>query len=160
MSDDARTGKRKYNYEKCGNKPGKVNKDLEDYLVKTLKELRAVSIATSAVLQHRLAKDKGVKLSARYIRKLLEKKGYKWRPRRQKRKYNKEQRRARMAFARKVLAMSGPALRECLSLAMDGVVLSMPPTDPTERMNFCRHGETHMWRKESETFSPEQKNNC
>ena len=71
MSDDARTGKRKYNYEKCGNKPGKVNKDLEDYLVKTLKELRAVSIATSAVLQHRLAKDKGVKLSARYIRKLV-----------------------------------------------------------------------------------------
>ena len=152
---NVRAGRRQYNYDRCGNKPSKCTKEVETYLVKTLKELRRESVCTSTVLQQRLAKDKGVRLSAPYIRKILERNGYKWMARRQKRKYNKADRQARMAFARKVLAMSGPALREFLSLAMDGVVLSMPPTDPTERMNFCRHGETHMWRKESETFSPE-----
>ena len=50
--------------------------------------------------------------------------------------------------------MSGPALRQKLSMAMDGVVLSMPPADLTERLNFCRHGEERIWRKASEAFSP------
>ena len=30
---------------------------------------------------------------------------------------------------------------------------STPPTDSTERLNYCRHGEAHMWRKANETFS-------
>ena len=38
---------------------------------------------------------------------------------------------------------------------MDGVVLARPPTDPTERMNFCKYGETYIWRKPSERCSPE-----
>eukprot|EP00973_Karenia_brevis_P078668 10919323-Karenia_brevis.AAC.1 len=30
----------------------------------------------------------------------------------------------------------------------------MPPTDPTDRMNFCLHGDDYMWRKPSESFKP------
>ena len=63
--------------------------------------------------------------------------------------------RQRLKFAKGVLALSKAQLREKLSLAMDGVVLAMPPTDPTARMNFCRSGEEFMWRKPSEAFSPQ-----
>ena len=42
---------------------------------------------------------------------------------------------------------------------MDGVVLALPPTDPTERFNYCRHGEEYIWRKTSEAFSPKLSEN-
>ncbi|CAE7459439.1 unnamed protein product, partial [Symbiodinium sp. CCMP2456] len=41
-------------------------------------------------------------------------------------------------------------LRQKLCLAMDGVVLSLPPRDATDRANYCAHGDTHMWRLPSE----------
>ena len=75
-------------------------------------------------------------------------------PKRQKRLYSKPVRLARVAFAEQIPRMSNNDLREKLSMAMDGVVLALPPTDPTERMNFCRHGENHMWRKSCESFRP------
>ena len=65
----------------------------------------------------------------------------------QKRKYNKASRDARVKSAKGVSAMTKPQLRQKLSLAMDGVILALLPSDPTERMNFCCHGEDHMWRK-------------
>eukprot|EP00973_Karenia_brevis_P035096 4842249-Karenia_brevis.AAC.1 len=42
-----------------------------------------------------------------------------------------------------------------MALAMDGVVLSIPPSDPTERLNHCKCGDTHMWRKPSEAIHPQ-----
>ena len=48
-----------------------------------------------------------------------------------------------------------PELRKKLSLAMDGTILAMPPTDPTDRLNFCKHGEECMWRKASESCIPQ-----
>jgi hypothetical protein len=51
--------------------------------------------------------------------------------------------------------MSAAKLRERLSLAMDGVVLTMPPSPATDRWNFCKYGETQIWRKPSESASPE-----
>ena len=42
-----------------------------------------------------------------------------------------------------------------VTMAMDGVVLAVPPDDPVERENFCREGETHMWRKTNEAAKPE-----
>jgi hypothetical protein len=33
--------------------------------------------------------------------------------------------------------------------------ITIPPTDPVGRMNFCKAGETHMWRKKSEAALPE-----
>jgi hypothetical protein len=62
---------------------------------------------------------------------------------------------ARLAFAKKVAALSAAQLRERLSLAMDGVVLGLPPTNPIDRENYCRHGDAHMWRKRSEAANPD-----
>ena len=87
-------------------------------------------------------------------RNILTRKGYKWLPKRHKRLYSKLVRLARAAFAKQILRMSNNDLREKLSMAMDGVVAALPPTDPSERMSFCRHGENRMWRKPCESFSP------
>ena len=38
---------------------------------------------------------------------------------------------------------------------MDGVILGMPPADPTERANHCRAAETYMWRKAGESAAPD-----
>ena len=46
-------------------------------------------------------------------------------------------------------------LREKLSLAMDGVILGIPPQDPTDRLNWCKFGDTHIYRRPSESFSSE-----
>lgn len=151
---DSRLGRRPYQYKKSGLKPWKVTKEVEKYLVKKLREKRCKSVCTSTVLQKALSSDMGVKLSASHVRRILQKKGYRWLPKRQKRLYTKAQRAARVAFAEQVTSMSGHGLRQKLSMAMDGVVLTMPPSDPTERLNYCRHGEEFMWRKAAETFSP------
>ena len=67
-----------------------------------------------------------------------------WRlPRSQKRKYSRADKAARVAFAESVVAMAPREVEAKLSMAMDGVVLSMPPADETGRLNFCRHGEDH-----------------
>ena len=60
-----------------------------------------------------------------------------------------------MAFAQRVLDMGPAQVKAKLSMAMDGVVLSMPPADPIDRLNWCRNGEGRMWRKRSEAASPE-----
>jgi hypothetical protein len=79
-----------------------------------------------------------------------------WRlPRSQKRKYSRADKAARVAFAESVVAMTPRQVQTKLSMAMDGVVLSMPPEDETGRLNFCRHGEDHMWRKRSEGCDPQ-----
>ena len=51
--------------------------------------------------------------------------------------------------------MSAAALREKLSLSMDGVILTTPPKDLVDKMNYCRHGEEYMWRKPAEAALPE-----
>jgi hypothetical protein len=79
-----------------------------------------------------------------------------WRlPRSQKRKYSRADKAARVAFAESVVAMTPREVRAKMSMAMDGVVLSMPPADETGRLNFCRYGENHMWRKRSEACDPQ-----
>jgi transposase len=88
------------------------------------------------------------------IRKILRRNGYKWLPRCQKRKYSAAVMRARLAFAEGVLALTPRQFRDRLSLAMDGVVLTVPPPDATERANYCRYGDTHMWRRPDEGNAP------
>ena len=58
--------------------------------------------------------------------------------------------RERVDFAKRVLRLSRAALREKLSLSLDGVVLSMPPEDVTDRRNYCFNGVTHMYRRQDE----------
>lgn len=51
--------------------------------------------------------------------------------------------------------MSQPEINAEIALAMDGVVITTPPWDPTQRKNYCFHGVTKMWRKPGEAASPE-----
>jgi len=150
-----KNGRVRSRYSLCGRQPYKSSKRVEQHLLKSLRQLRNAVVCTSRILQLDLAKNAGVKLSCSWIRKILQKHGYKWLPRRQKRLYSKDMKAARVLFARGVLRLSRADLREKLSLAMDGVVLGMPPDDPTDRLNFCRHGDTHIWRKREESCSPD-----
>ena len=147
-------GRAKTRYAKCGRKKWKVTPAVERFLLSSLRRLRLQCVCTSATLQHVLAHEKGVQRSQSYIRKVLVRNGFHWLPRSQKRRHDGAAMTKRMAFARRVLALSNAQLRERLSIAMDGVVLSMPPTGRVDRWNHCRFGETHMWRQHHEAASP------
>ena len=62
---------------------------------------------------------------------------------------------ARLKFARRVARMSSKEVREEMGMSMDGVVIAVPPADPVDRLNFCRQGETHMWRTPAEYADPD-----
>jgi hypothetical protein len=85
----------------------------------------------------------------------LQKRGYKWLPRNQKRKYTPEQKRLRVTFARAALRLSKEMLRKKMCMSLDGVVLSMPPATEGERFNYCWGAATHMWRKHTEGNKPQ-----
>jgi hypothetical protein len=145
---------RSYKYNKCGRVAWKLTKDAQTFLIKTLLAQRGGSVVTSTSLQADLSKELGINLEASTIRRFLKSRGYRWLPRSQKRKYNSEQRQARVRFAKAALRLSIAQLREKLSLSMDGVVLSMPPANDHERLNYCLGAETHMWRKRGEAAKP------
>ena len=155
-----KTGTAKYKYQNCGLQPTKATKDVEEFLIKELKTQRQKGPCTSTDIQAALAKQKKVQLTAAYIRKLLVKHGFKWLPRRQKKKYSAEVMAERLAFASRLARMNEKSLHKAVSLFMDGVVLGMPPKDATERLNFCRAGEEFMWRKPDESFVPKLAGDC
>ena len=144
-----------YKYANCGRKPWKVTKDVETFLVRRLLALRTKMICTSTTLQTELAREKGLSLSTSAIRKVLLHRGYKWLPRSQKPKYSKDEKLARVAFADEVLAYSVAELAKEVAMSMDGVVLTLPPNDKTERENYCKIGYTHIYRKPGEKQKPE-----
>ena len=111
-------------------------------------------MVTSVTLQADLAKEKGVRVDDATIRKFLKSRAYSWMARSQKRKYTIPQRKARVKFAKKVLRLSVAQLKKKLDLSLDGVILSMPPSEPTERFNYVWGGETFMWRKRGEANLP------
>jgi transposase len=134
----ARHGRVKTKYANCGRKKWKMTPDIEKFVIRRLRQLRSKCVCTATTLQHVLAREKNVRVHASCIRKVLLKHGYNWLPRSQKRKYSAEVCAERVAFAEQVVAMSAAKLRERLSLAMDGVVLTMPPSPATDRWNFCK----------------------
>lgn len=142
-------------YSRCGRKPWKITPQVEKFLVKRLLQLRKTCVCTSTTLQRELLRDENVRLSDSAIRKVLTRKGYKWLPRAQKPKLTAALKRQRLAFAQQVLAMTQQQLKAHLGIAMDGVILSLPPTEAVDRQNYCRHGDSHMWRTEQESASPE-----
>ena len=148
-------GHAKSGYHKCGRKKWAFTPDVEAWLVKKLLQLRKVCVCTSTTLQHALARERGVKVSSSGVRKLLLKKGYKWLPRSQKRLYSKKDREARERWCKAVVRMSAKELKAKLNMSMDGVIVTMPPADATARYNYCRFGESHMWRKPGEAISAE-----
>jgi len=150
-----RKGARQYQYFKCGRTATVFTPAVKKYLVQRLRELRKVCVCTSTTLARDLAAEKGVIASAAGIRKVLNRAGYQWLPRRRKRKYTKEQREKRVTWCEQTLEFSPLQLRQRLSLAMDGVVIQVPPHDPVDRHNFCWHGTTHMYRTRAEGDSEE-----
>ena len=149
-----KVGRVRSNYHRCGRKPFKVDKKVDKFLISKLKTLRRHGPCTSTDLQIALAREMKVKVTARYIRKVIKKHGFKWLRRCQKRIYSSEAKKERLAFARRVVRLSEKEFKEQMDFSMDGVVLPMPPNEPTERMNFCRADEEFMWRKPEESFDP------
>ena len=149
-----RKGRRPYNYHKCGRKAWKLTRPVQRFVLRKLIGQRVKQVVTSPSLAEAVAREKGVILEASSIRKFLQRRGYRWLPRSQKRKYTEEDRLRRMAFARSVLRLSEDALRLKLAMSLDGVVLSMPPTSDVDRFNYCWGGISHMWRKPGEANSP------
>ena len=146
---------RPYQYMKCGRKAWKLTEAAQKFVIRRLLAGRMNEVVTSTSLAEELAAEMGIFVEASCIRKLLKKKGYKWLPRSQKRKYSKEDQEIRVRFAKGVLRLSRQALREKLAMSLDGVVLSMPPTKETDRFNYCWGGFTHVWRKSGEANSPQ-----
>ena len=149
-----RSGRVRTKYNNCGLRPHKVTAAVETFLVTRLRKLRPKMVCTARTLQHELARSMGTKMSVSWVRKVLRKKGYKWLPKRQKRIYSATAKAARLAFAKKVLALRVAEFHKRLSFSMDGVVLTMPPAESTDRANFCRQGDDRMWRKPSYSLSP------
>ena len=148
-------GRRVYKYSNCGRKATKATATVQKYLVGRLLVLRRRTTCTATTLRRELLANKGVDLEESTIRKILRDHGYKWLPRAQKRKYSAAKKKERLKFAKAVLRLTKAKLREKLSMAMDGVILSLPPRDATERANYCAHGDTHMWRLPGEAASEE-----
>ena len=151
----AKKGRVSYNYRRCGRKPWKVTKEVGAFLIRRLMQLRRKTACTSATLQAELYREKHVKMSVEGIRVYLRRRGFKWKLRSTKTMYNAEKRAARKAFAARFKDMSQAAISKHITLAMDGVVLTVPPRDETERLNFCMQGETHMRRRDNEAAAPD-----
>jgi hypothetical protein len=124
-------------------------------VIKQLLKLRKQTICTSNLLARVVAKEMDVVLEASTIRKILKRHGYRWRRRSQKPIFTKRVMKLRRAFAWYVKKMPAKKLREKLALAIDGVVIIKPPSEEVARENYCRHGETHMYRLASESVSAE-----
>lgn len=152
---DCKKGFVKYKYARCGRSAWVITNEVGSWLIRKLLAQRRKSIVTATSLQQQLAKELKVKASTRSIRRHLLSKGYKWRPRSQKRKYTAKDKRNRVKFAKPISRLGQEAVDEHVTLAMDGVVLTVPPQDETDRLNYCLHGETHMYRKEGEAAKPE-----
>ena len=146
-------GHRPYKYNKCGRKPLKATRAVRKFLVQRLLALRLRCVCTSSTLQRELLTKKGVQLDESAIRKVLRQQGYHWLPKAQKRKYSKHRKQERLRFAQAVVGLSRARLREKLSFAMDGVILSVPPRDPTDRANYCSQDDSCMRRKRGEAGS-------
>ena len=145
----ARSNHAAYDYSNCGRKP-KLTSKLAKWLVSRLRALRKVKECTSTVLQLELAKHKRVKVEASLVRKALKDAGYKWSLRAKKPKYNKKEKQERLAFAKQVMRLSIAELRAKMSLSLDGVTITMPPTEKIARDNYCRSDVRYCYKLPSE----------
>ena len=111
----------------------KLTKKNVAFIKKKLLALRHKTTCTSTVLQREVARARprglGIQVSTSSIRQVLNDAGYYWLPRAKKPKYSTKDKNARREFVESVLEMSPAQLKAKLSMAMDGVVLSVPPTD-------------------------------
>ena len=137
-------------YAKCGRKPWKLTEDVKKYILTRVVALRKKGPCTAATLQQDVAAAKGVHVDVSLVRRTLREAGYRWLPRMKRRVYTREEKEERAAFCQTVLDMTEAQLRARLSMSLDGVVLSMPPSKDSERLMFLRNGEPMVWRKPDE----------
>ena len=149
-----KTGRVNYKYKNCGVKK-KLKPTDEKWMLKQFLKLRAGGPVVAQDLQRLLAAKRKLKVEVSLVRKVLVRNGYRWLPRSMKPRYSEDQKVERKVFADKVLKLSEEALRERMSMCMDGVVITIPPDKPVERVNYCRATETHCWRKGNESFKEE-----
>ena len=109
-----------YSYHNCGRKAWKVTPAVQTFLEQRLLALRTKMICTATILQRELASAKGITVSTRAVRKVLNDKGYKWLPRLKKRVYSAEERAARCAWARAAKKWPGGPETH-LQLSLDGM---------------------------------------
>ena len=150
-----RAGVRVFQYGNCGRYPWKVTPEIDAFLVRSLLRLRRVVHCTSSTLQALTAREHDVELSVKSIQRCLRKHGYRWLPKSQKRKYSTEDRGLRRDFAGVLDGLSLDEYHEEVSYSLDGINLSMCPTEAMERYNFCHGDEDLIWRKKSEYAIPE-----
>jgi len=154
-SFNTNTGKCDSKYKNCGRVPYKVTPEDITFLIRSLLKLRKQCICTAGLLQRELARERHVVLSESYVNKLLNDNGYYWLPRSKKPKYSDGDKAKRMAFTAKVLGMSEEELLDHVALCLDGVILTLAPDDAHQRENYCKEGQTHIYRKHSEVGSEE-----
>jgi len=141
-------------YANCGRK-AVITPDLRKWLVQRLLVLRKKTVCTSEVLQRQLASKKRVVVEVSTVRRHLALAGYKWLPRGKKRKYTREQKIERKSFSDELLAMTPSEMKKHFQFSMDGVVLTVPPTEEIARENFLRTDDLFVYRKKGEKNLPE-----
>jgi hypothetical protein len=149
-----KAGRRKFRYGNCGRSAWKVTPELRAFVLKRLLALRMKCICTSSTLQQEVAKTLCVKVATSTIRNIVEAGGYNWSPRAQKPRLGADRMLVRKLWCEKVLKMSRAELENKFTLSMDGAVFSTPPKNAADRLNFCTVGDMHMYRKPSESSSP------
>ena len=94
-----KTGMSNYKYSRCGRQAWKLTPEVNTWLVQQLLALRKTGVCTSTTLQKALVDTWKIKVSDSAIRKVLKTKGFRWLQRAQKRKYSREDKKARLACA-------------------------------------------------------------
>ena len=119
-------------YANCRRK-AVITPDLRKWLIERLLVLRKKTVCTAEVLQRQLASKKRVVVEVSTVRHHLALAGYKWLPRGKKRKYTREQKIERKSFSDGLLAMTPSEMKKHFQFSMDGVVLTVPPTEEIAR---------------------------
>ena len=143
-------GRARYGYSRCGRKADKMTEEVKSYLVKKVRKHRNKQVCTSTTLQRMAKADLGLDLDPSHIRKALRSKGYSWLKRRMLRKYSKDDKKLRLALGQEVAKMKPAQVRKKLAFAMDGVILTIPPSSFEDRQNYCSQGDLFAWMKKDE----------
>ena len=146
---NSKVGKPKDNYSKCGRKPVLTNHVRKWLVSQLLSRCRTMEV-TSVMLMRLLASKKRIEVEASTVRRALNDEGYKYLPRSRKPKYSKAAREERLSFCKKIDRMTDAEVRQEFHFSMYGVVVIVPPAEPTARENFVHTDVGRVWRKPAE----------
>jgi hypothetical protein len=142
------------NYKNCGRKPI-LTAPLIKWVVKKMLTLRVDCDCTSTDLQRCLVKEKHVTVTESAIRRVLNNEGYYYLERDKKPKYDKDQRAARVDFAKPFSKCTPQSKKDKVHLCMDGAVFTIPPSGTVARENYIHSDTPKIWRRKDEHGLPE-----